>query len=231
VIPASVQYMGNSVFKQCTSLERLVFAPRTTTVEFDGWGMFSGCSHLRLITLPHNLRSIPRLCFEDCTSLTTIPIPPSVEVIEEDAFSGSAIQTMVLLENVHQIDQEAFRDCLCLQKVTFHHATTTLNLASNIFENCPSLTVLMIAPWLWPKLFASMNGHPDFICKFFRQYHTKILDFGTKYRSINNGTDDDDDGIGSEGDKGGNRADDVSSGALSLENDGPRSGRKRLRSG
>jgi len=36
----------------------------------------------------------------------------------------------------------------------------------------------MIAPWLWPKLFASMNGQLDFLFPLFRQYHTQILDGG-----------------------------------------------------
>ena len=50
-------------------------------------------------------------------------------------------------------------------------------MANNIFVDCPSLSVIKIYPWLWPKLFALMDGHPDFIFKFFRQYQTHIFDF------------------------------------------------------
>mmetsp|Transcript_45810 Transcript_45810/g.46467 ORF Transcript_45810/g.46467 Transcript_45810/m.46467 type:complete len:154 (+) Transcript_45810:455-916(+) len=137
--------------------------------------MFWGCSTLRFVTLPQNLRSIRARFFKDCTSLTNIRIPPSVEVVEESAFCRSGIQSLVILENVHQIDREVFRDCAFLKKVIIH--STDLNLATDIFRNCPSLTVLMIAPWLWSKFFVSMNGHPEFVFNFFRQYHTKIFDF------------------------------------------------------
>jgi len=174
VIPASVQSIGDNAFGWCKSLQRVIFAPRTTSIEL-GHHMFSSCTKLRSVTFPQNLRSIPRRCFGGCTSLINIRIPLSVEVIEKDAFSGSAIQSLVMLENVYQIHWAAFRDCLFLKKVTFH--STTLNFANNIFSNCPSLTIIMIAPWLWPKLFASMNRHPEFMFKFFRQYQTQIFDF------------------------------------------------------
>jgi len=174
VIPASVEFIGNDIFRCSKSLQRVVFALTSTIVEL-GSGMFSKCSNLRFVTLPHNVRSIPRWCFMNCTSLTDIRIPVSVEVIEECAFAGSAIQSIVMLENIHQIDRAAFQNCLSLKKVTFH--SSNLTFANNVFVKCPSLTVLMIAPSLWAKLFVSMDEHPDFIFKFFRQYQTQIFDF------------------------------------------------------
>ena len=172
VIPARVQFIGNYVFEQCKSLERLVFAPTTNVVEV-GCYMLSGCSNLRFVTLPHNLRSIPHGFCQDCTALVRIHIPDSIEEIEGYAFNGSGLWSLEILGNLHRIGFMAFDGCSSLKKVVIH--STDLNLASDIFANCPSLTVIMIAPWLWPTLFNSMNGHPEFIFKFFRQYNTQIL--------------------------------------------------------
>ena len=121
-----------------------------------------------------------------------------------------------MLENVHQIDREAFKNCAFLERITFH--SPDLNLAHNIFVNCPLLAVIMIAPWLWSTLFVSMNEHPDLIFTFFRHYHTQILDGGggtgnvvldlQRSESVDNTIDDTaDSGSGDEDEDGGNDED------------------------
>merc|ERR1712238_495803 len=85
------------VFAWCTSLQSVVFAPRTTSVEL-GSHMFHECFNLRFVTLSHNLRSIPVGFFQGCTLLTHLQIPPSVEGIGEGAFSWSGIQAIKILE-------------------------------------------------------------------------------------------------------------------------------------
>jgi len=175
VIPASVQYMGDCVFERCTSLESVVFVP-TSNVEL-GYYMFRDCSDLRFVTLPHNLRSIPAGFFYDCTSLAHLQIPVSVTEIEVRAFRGSGLRSVTISENVRQISWAAFRDCAFLERITFR--STNIYLHNAIFVNCPLLSTIMIAPWLWPKLFASMKEHPEFIFKFLRHYQTQILDVET----------------------------------------------------
>ena len=134
--------------------------------------------HCRTIVLPPKLRSISKYCFYYCKSLTTIHIPDSVQQIEECALSGSGLHSISIPENVQQIDWEACSECSSLERVTMH-SSNNLNLANDIFANCPVLSVILMYPWLWPKLLASMNNHPDFIVKFFRQYQTQIFDFET----------------------------------------------------
>ena len=235
VIPASVQLIRGDAFCNCSSLKRVVFARRTTSIEL-GDRMFSNCTDLRLVTLPHNLlsipavffynctslthlqipvsvteigessfresaiqamnfsegddflpgtiilppnlQSIPESCFYDCKSLTHIRIPPSVQQIGERALNGSDLRSITIPETVNQIDEAACSFCWFLERVKFH-SSTNLMMANNIFNYCPVLSVIYIYPLLWPKLFASMQGHPDFLFKFFRQYHTQIFDFKT----------------------------------------------------
>jgi len=176
VIPASVQYMEDLVFDRCESLQTVVFAPRTTSIEL-GSQLFRGCTDLRFVTLPQqNLRSIPEGLFEGCLSLTHLQLPESVEEIEVRAFRGSGLRSVTLFENVHRIRRRAFEDCAFLERVIIY--STTITLATDIFVKCPLLSVIMMAPWLWPTLFVSMNEHPEFIFKFFRHYSTQIFDGG-----------------------------------------------------
>merc|ERR1712238_548024 len=141
------------------------------------------------IILPPNLQSIPRWCFGNCMSLTHIRIPPSVQQIGERALSGSDLRSIEIPETVHRIGREACSDCAALERVTFH-SSTNLIMDNDIFTNCPLLSVIQIAPWLWPKLFASMNGQPDFIFRFYRQYHTQIFDFNDWWVNRNVNHDD-----------------------------------------
>jgi len=186
-LPHNLLLIPWGCFRDCTSLTHLQIPVSVTEIEARAfWG--SGIQAMNIsvgddfvpgtIILPPNLHSIPLNCFRDCTSLTHIRIPPSVEEIGAVSFSGSDLRSITIPETVHRIRWEAFRDCSSLEKVTFH-SSTNLNMDNKIFRNCPALSVIKISPWLWPKLFVSMNGHPEFIFKFFRHYHTKICDFET----------------------------------------------------
>jgi len=144
------------------------------------------------IILPPNLYTISECCFEDCISLTHVRIPDSVEQIEESALDGSGLRSITIPKNIREIGSKAWQNCSSLERVTFH-SSSNLTMANNILGNCPVLSVIKIAPWLWPTLFVSMNEHhPEFIFKFFRQYHTKIFDFNAWWvnRVVNHDDDD-----------------------------------------
>jgi len=134
VIPASVQYIGGSALWGCTPLESVVFMPTTNVAEL-GEFLFSHCSNLRFVTLPQNLRLIPIGFFYNCTSLTRLRIPESVEQIEERAFYGSGLRSVTISENVHRIRRGAFRDCAFLERVTIHSTNLTLTLTRPTTHN------------------------------------------------------------------------------------------------
>merc|ERR1712238_223922 len=110
--------------------------------------------------LPPKLQIISWCCFSNCQALTNIRIPLSVEKIGMNAFSDSGLRSIEISENVNQIGEGACQNCLFLERVTFH-SSTNLILANDIFDNCPLLSVITMYPWLWPKLFASMNDDDD----------------------------------------------------------------------
>lgn len=70
---------------------------------------FWNCKHLRRLTLNNGIRCIGRSAMCGCTSLTEIAIPDSVEVIEKEAFSESAIETITFpLFPIRYVDRFLF---------------------------------------------------------------------------------------------------------------------------
>merc|ERR1712238_490239 len=173
-LPHNLPSIPRGFFYDCTSLIHLQIPPSVEEIgecafmesAIQAMNSSMGDDFLPgTIILPPNLQSIPRMCFYDCKSLTHIRIPPSVQQIEAGAFSGSGVRSIEITETVRGIGFEAFRNCASLQTVIIH--STQLTLANNILAHCPTLSTIMIAPWLWPTLFVSMNEHPEFIFQFF----------------------------------------------------------------
>ena len=93
VIPANATTIGNSAFEQCASLISIDIPANVETI---GTAVFWGCSSLTTVTFEKEsqLKNIgggysePNYygVFSDCTALTSIEIPASVETIEAAAF-------------------------------------------------------------------------------------------------------------------------------------------------
>ena len=109
-IPASVETIGSSAFWGCTSLTAIEIPASVTTI---GKSAFKGCSSLAIVTFEKGsqLKTIAGGysssyyygAFSDCTALTTIEIPASVETIEAAAFKGCSKLTTVTFEQGSQL--------------------------------------------------------------------------------------------------------------------------------
>ena len=91
-IPANVTMIGESAFKDCSSLTSVDIPASVETIEASA---FKGCSSLTAVTFEKDsqLKAIGggyynTGAFSDCTALTSIEIPASVETIEASAFKG-----------------------------------------------------------------------------------------------------------------------------------------------
>ena len=83
-IPASVKTIGPTAFKNCSSLKLVNFEHGTTlqTIGGDSYGRYSFG------------------CFENCSQLTTIKIPASIETIGIAAFKGcSSLSSLIFEDN------------------------------------------------------------------------------------------------------------------------------------
>ena len=78
-------------------------------------GAFAGCTGLRSVTLPKNLRYIGSSAFEGCTSLSWITFPTGLVGIGERAFAGCTKLTSAFVPNsVSWIGDRAFEPTILL---------------------------------------------------------------------------------------------------------------------
>ena len=107
VIPANATTIGNSAFEQCASLISIDIPANVETI---GTAVFKDCSSLATVTFENGsqLKTIEggypsSGTFADCTALTSIEIPASVETIEAAAFKGCSSLATVTFEKGSQL--------------------------------------------------------------------------------------------------------------------------------
>ena len=123
------------------------------------------------VTLPSNMTSVPATAFKDMTGLTSVEMPDTVTEIGEGAFeSCSSLRSLLVLNHqtgaklgpaeyntgdpeydavylggVSTIGREAFSSCTAIQIVDFDaDDTTNVNISSNAFSTCTSLTSVTV---------------------------------------------------------------------------------------
>ena len=186
-IPASVETIGASAFKGCSKLATVTFEKESQLKTIGGgysgpnyYGVFSDCTALTSIEIPasvetieaaafNNCSSLATVTFEngsqlktigggsyssgafsDCTALTSIEIPASVETIEAAAFKDcSSLTSIEIPASVETIKASAFKGCSSLATVTFENGSQLKTIeggypSSGTFADCTALTSIEI---------------------------------------------------------------------------------------
>ena len=185
-IPASVKSLGSQVFGGCTRLKTISIPSSVVKIGdaafegtqwFDEWyavqnngpcyindiffkykgtvpnhidinegcvsvagGALKKCTTLKSIHLPQSLEVIEDYAFQGCTKLESIELPGSFKRIEEYAFQDcSGLKSVTFPESLEFIGQFAFENCSCLEKVEIPINTIIYNFA---FQNCTGLTTV-----------------------------------------------------------------------------------------
>ena len=181
-IPASVETIGASAFYGCSSLATVTFENGSQLKTIGGgssyYGAFSDCTALTSIEIPASVETIEAAAFKgcsslatvtfengsqlktigggssyygafsDCTALTSIEIPASVETIEASAFKGCSSLATVTFENGSQLktieggypSSGTFADCTALTSIEIPASVETIEAAA--FKGCSSLATV-----------------------------------------------------------------------------------------
>ena len=135
-----VTEIGNSVFKQCSSLASVTIPDSVTEI---GDSAFQYCSSLSSVTIGNSVNSIGMYAFFECSSLSSVTIPNSVTKINGHAFLGcSSLSSVTIGDSVTSISNAAFRDCSNLSSVTIPDSVT--EIGDEAFRYCSSLSSVTI---------------------------------------------------------------------------------------
>ncbi len=123
-VPDSVTSIGESAFRDCSSLTNITIPNSVTSI---GFSAFMDCGSLMSVTIPNSVTSIGASAFWNCSSLTSITIPNSLTSIGFSAFSGCRSLTNITVPNsVTSIDNFAFYKCTGLTSITIPNSVTSI---------------------------------------------------------------------------------------------------------
>ena len=152
-----------------TSQETSIFYPQRANIKsFDGFKYFKNvtrikkmcfyqCSHLTSIIIPESVTSIGESSLEDCLSLASIEIPKGVTSIESWAFSKCSFTSVTIPEGVTSIERYTFNECSNLTSITIHGSVTSIR--EHAFDSCIRLTAVTI-----PNSVTSIGGYAFYKC-------------------------------------------------------------------
>lgn len=121
-IPASVEDIGDDVFRGCTSIESIRVANGNATyhskgnclIETESKTLILGCKNSK-IPSDGSVTIIGDYAFDSCTGLTSIVFPDSITSIGNDAFDGcTGLTSIVIPDSVTSIGMNAFNGCNAL---------------------------------------------------------------------------------------------------------------------
>ena len=163
-IPASVETIATAAFKGCTALTTVTFekGSQLKTIEggyydktTDCYGAFSDCTSLTSIEIPASVETIESTAFKRCTALTTVTFEKGsqLKTIEGgDVFSDyygafsdcTSLTSIEIPASVETIGSTAFERCTALTTVTFEKGSQLKIIELDTFRSCHSLTSIEI---------------------------------------------------------------------------------------
>ena len=128
-IPVSVEEIGQSAFSGCVGLKTIIFEKGCKLKKLSG-----GFKSMYYGTSTSNQIYAQLGCFKNCSSLLSVEIPASVEIIESGVFLGCSSLANVSFEEGAKLME--FGDG--------NRGSTFYEVASGVFENCTSLNTIVI---------------------------------------------------------------------------------------
>ncbi len=138
---AGIQGESNKIYY--TSLGNVVVTPNSTA----SWGVTitdnTNIEGVGCISFSGNVTALPNSAFENCTTLTSVLLPTSLQEIGDRAFMNCQSLTEIAIpDSVTSIGASAFTGCVELQRVVLGKGLRTIG--DNAFAACNSLLELRL---------------------------------------------------------------------------------------
>ena len=162
---------GNNAFKNCISLESVVFNKDYSYSELH----FEDCTALK------NVENMEGWCavFKNCTSLENIKISDTVTKIPADAFYGcSSLQNIDIPNSVIEIGERAFTNCSKLTTIQIPYKVEAISLDS--FYGCENLQEIKLCSENLSVIALGNVNNLYTIVGYLKEKNVKISYDGTK---------------------------------------------------
>ena len=164
-IPASVETIEATAFKRCSKLATVTFEKGSQLKTIGGgysssshfgtysdyYGAFSDCSSLTSIEIPASVETIGNTAFSDCSSLATVTFEKGsrLKTIGNNAYYRcTSLTSIEIPASVETIEKKAFMHCSSLATVTFEKGSQLKTIAGDsydgAFSDCTALTSIEI---------------------------------------------------------------------------------------
>ena len=163
-IPQSITSIGSAAFKNCKNLRKVIFNAESLTTSEWYWSnpVFEGCESLEEITFGPAVVSIPA-CF----------------------FKTAPIKSLVIPDNVVELENDCFASCLNLNHITIGKGVKTIRASAFAFDNDESgveTTIVMNAVGLEQYLGNGIGPNANWL-PCYRRNVTKII-FGEDVENV-----------------------------------------------
>ena len=138
-IPKSITYVGSLGFKECTSLDSLVFP--NDDMKFSYWYVCQGCTNLTYVRLPEHLTELGYFMFAECANLESIRIPEScVSFPDYTFFRCYKLKEVNIPYGVPSLGMADFYECYELEHLDI--PPTVKSIGKQTFTRCKKLRTL-----------------------------------------------------------------------------------------
>ncbi len=158
-IPASVETIEAAAFKGCSKLATVAFEKgsqlKTIGGGYDGgsfYGAFSNCTALTSIEIPASVETIEAAAFKGCSKLATVAFEKGSQLktigggYDGGSFYGAfsnctALTSIEIPASVETIEEAAFKGCSKLAAVTFENGAHLTMIGYTAFSVCPLTSI------------------------------------------------------------------------------------------
>ncbi|HEX3077232.1 MAG TPA: leucine-rich repeat protein [Lachnospiraceae bacterium] len=124
-------HVGARAFSDCDKLtsvvlpNALVYVSDSPNVINDHVGVFESCDSLKSANIKGNI--IPKNCFLDCISLSSVEVTSNLKIVGDMAFSGcKGLTTISFPYGLTAIEDRAFYGCGSLQSISLPNSLTSM---------------------------------------------------------------------------------------------------------
>lgn len=129
-----------------------------TNLKSIGCYAFAENKRLTAIALPDCVTQINSGAFNNCTSLSSVNIPKSLNNISLGCFSNTALETVTIPSNIKKIYEGAFKSCAKLKSLTIENGVSSISIDAFAGTAPEYINIPASVSWISDEAFADTKG-------------------------------------------------------------------------